>query len=32
MNLGRRPDLGLVLNMGGGAVTSCVSVLEQVGG
>ena len=32
MNLDRRPDLGLVFNMGGGAVTSCVSVLEQVRG
>jgi acetyl-CoA C-acetyltransferase len=32
MNLDRRPDLGLVFNMGGGAVTSCVSILEQVRG
>jgi acetyl-CoA C-acetyltransferase len=32
MNLDQRPDLGLVFNMGGGAVTSCVSVLEQVKG
>jgi len=32
MNLGRAPDIGLCFNMGGGAVASCVSVLEQVRG
>ena len=32
MNLDRRPDLGLCFNMGGGAVTNCVSILEQVKG
>jgi acetyl-CoA C-acetyltransferase len=32
MNLVRRPDLGLCFNMGGGAVASCVSILEQVKG
>ena len=32
MNLSRRPELGLVFNMGGGAVASCVSILEQVKG
>ncbi len=32
MNLDRRPELGLCFNMGGGAVASCVSVLEQVKG
>lgn len=32
MQLARRPALGLCFNMGGGAVTSCVSILEQVKG
>lgn len=32
MNLSERPNLGLVFNMGGGAVASCVSILEQVKG
>jgi acetyl-CoA C-acetyltransferase len=32
MNLSERPNLGLCFNMGGGAVASCVSVLEQVKG
>jgi acetyl-CoA C-acetyltransferase len=32
MNLDRRPELGLCFNMGGGAVASCVSILEQVKG
>ena len=32
MNLDRRPSLGLCFNMGGGAVTNCVSILEQVKG
>lgn len=30
MQLGKRPELGLCLNLGGGAVTSAVSVLELV--
>ena len=30
MNLARQPSLGLCFNMGGGAVASCVSILEQV--
>lgn len=32
MNMTRRPELGLCFNMGGGAVASCVSILEQVKG
>ncbi len=32
MNLSVRPELGLCFNMGGGAVASCVSILEQVKG
>jgi acetyl-CoA C-acetyltransferase len=32
MQLEKRPSIGLCFNMGGGAVTSCVSVLEQVKG
>jgi acetyl-CoA C-acetyltransferase len=32
MNLSERPKLGLCFNMGGGAVASCVSILEQVKG
>lgn len=30
MNLAQRPELGLCFNMGGGAVASCVSILEQI--
>ncbi|PEQ10588.1 acetyl-CoA acetyltransferase [Novosphingobium sp. PC22D] len=30
MTLAKRPELGLCFNMGGGAVTSCVSILEQI--
>lgn len=32
MNLSKRPNLGMCFNMGGGAVASCVSILEQVKG
>ncbi|GGD77312.1 thiolase domain-containing protein [Croceicoccus mobilis] len=32
MNLPQTPDIGLCFNMGGGAVASCVSILEQVKG
>lgn len=32
LNLEDRPSLGLCFNMGGGAVASCVSILEQVKG
>lgn len=30
MNLKRKPELGLCFNMGGGAVASCVSILEPL--
>ena len=32
MQLERRPELGLALNMGGGAVATAVSILEPVKG
>lgn len=32
LNLAKRPSVGLCFNMGGGAVTSCVSILEQIKG